>query len=70
MEMSEATRQGVLARRLRAKTIWEYAKQAYFRTPAKFVVINEGRTPEQIYQQLRTEVENLFSGDAQSIVAA
>ena len=70
MEISEATKQGVLAFRLRAKAIWEYAKRAYFRTPAKFVVINEGKTREQIYQQLRTEVENLFSVDAQSIVAA
>jgi thymidylate kinase len=70
MEMSEATRQGVLAFRLRAKAIWAYARQTYFRTPRKFVVIPEGKTPAQIYQRLSTDVHNLLAAEEPNIVAA
>ena len=70
MEMSEATKQGVLAFRLRGKAIWAYAKENYFRTPARFVIFPEGKTPEQIYQQLSTEVQTLVAAEEQNIVAA
>jgi hypothetical protein len=58
-EPSDKTIRGVLRSHRSARVLWEYAKASYVRAPAKFVVIPEGRTPEQIYRELNEHVQLL-----------
>ncbi|HET9409072.1 MAG TPA: hypothetical protein VFO39_17645 [Candidatus Sulfotelmatobacter sp.] len=60
-EPSHDTIRGVLNFRTRARVLWEYAKASYVRAPAKFVVIPEGRTPDQIHRELNEHVQQLMA---------
>jgi hypothetical protein len=59
---SEKTQKGVLAYRLTAIKNWEKATKLFTRQPNQFIVIPEGPTPEQIFEQLKPEVEKAFRG--------
>jgi hypothetical protein len=60
-EPSDKTIRGVLRSHRSARVLWEYAKASYGREPKKFVVIPEGRTPQQIYQELNEYVTRLMA---------